>query len=151
MDRTPAVSAVLPETFAPVPLLARERGLRERVVALLGAIAIGSLASPAIAASEPGTRVVRCGEESCLRVTGYRDDPASIVSINGRVVIVEGEHRWRVHLPIKVVREWSAPYARAIEISLQNPETQLETIASVDLPIGLLGGVDLASLVVSIR
>jgi len=49
------------------------------------------------------------------------------------------------------VRSWSAPYAREIEVSLRDPATLRETVAAVDLPIGLLGGVtDLAALEVSI-
>jgi len=154
MDRTSAFNAVFPGRTSPVPperLRPAVRPVRKRALAVIGALAFGSLAAPAIAASEPSTRLVRCGEESCLRVNGYRDDPASIVSINGRVVPVEGKRSWQVHLPVEVVRQWSAPYARTIEVSLQDPETQLETAASVDLPIGLLGGVDLASLVVSVR
>jgi len=105
-----------------------------------------------MASSEPSTRLVRCGGDSCLQISGHRDDPASIVSINGHVVPVEGEYSWRVHLPVEVVRQWSAPHARTIEVSLLDWEMQLGTIASVDLPIGLLGGVtNLASLVVSAR
>jgi hypothetical protein len=148
MDRTRAFSAVLSENLGRVAVSTRERGFRRQAMGLLGAILIGSFASPAMA-SEASTKVVRCGEDSCLQISGRRDDPDSIVSINGRVVSVEGEHRWRVRLPIETVREWSDPYARTIEVSLQHPETQFETSASVDLPIGLLGGVDLASLVIN--
>ena len=105
-----------------------------------------------MAASEPTTRLIRCGEQSCLQINGRRGDPAATVSINGHDVPVEGEHSWRVRLPVEVVRQWSTPYARTIEVSLHDPETQRETIASVDLPIGLLGGVtELASLVISVR
>jgi hypothetical protein len=120
------------------------RACARPAVASLIAVMIG-IASPA-AAAEPSTRVVRCGEDSCLQITGRRDDPALTVSINGRTVAVEGERSWRVHLPVETVREWSAPYARTIEVS------QGETSASVDLPIGLLGGVtDLSSLVISVH
>jgi hypothetical protein len=126
--------------------------LRERALASIGAIIVGSLASPAMATSEPSTRLIRCGEQSCLQISGRRGDPAAIVSINGHAVPVEGEHSWRVRLPVDVVRQWSVPYARTIEVSLHDPETQRETNSSVDLPIGLLGGVtELASLVISVR
>lgn len=120
-------------------------------MASIGAIIIGSLTSPA-AASEPSTRLIRCEEQSCLQVSGRRDDPAAIVRINGHVVPVEGKRSWRVRLPIEVVRQWSIPHARTIEVSLHDPATQRETVASVDLPIGLLGGVtNLAALVISVR
>jgi hypothetical protein len=105
-----------------------------------------------MAASEPSTKLVRCGDESCLQISGRRADPATTVRINGHVVPVEGEHGWQVRLPVETIRQWSVPYARTIEVSLHEPEARDETISSVDLPIGLLGGVtELASLVVRVR
>lgn len=128
------------------------RCLQKLIPALIGATIIGSLASPAMGMSRPSARLIRCGAESCLQISGRRDDRAMIVSVNGHVVAVEGKHRWRVRLPVEAVRQWSARYARTIEISLRDPETQGVTTASVDLPIGLLGGLkDLSSLVISVR
>lgn len=74
------------------------------------------------------------------------------IAINGHVVPVEGERRWRVRLPVEVVRELSAPYARTIEVALRDPDAQREVVASVDLPVGLLGGTtELASLAIRAR
>lgn len=156
MDRTSNFNAGPPDRASPPAperhLPARGRGLRRRALASIGATIIGSLASPGTAASEPSARLIRCGEQSCLQISGRRDDPAAIISINGYVVPVEGEHGWRVRLPVEVVRQWSAPYARTIEVSLHDPEAQREIVAIVDLPVGLLGGTtDLASLVISVR
>ena len=121
-------------------------------LAFVGAIAAAALASPAIAAPEPSSKLVRCGDQSCLQVTGHRDDPTSIVHINGHAVPVQGERKWKVSLPLAVVREWSAPNARMIEVSLGDPEGQRVTIASVDLPIGLLAdGTVLAALVINVH
>jgi hypothetical protein len=104
------------------------------------------------AAADPSTKLVRCAEQSCLLVTGYREDAASAVAINGHVVPVEGQRKWRVALPVETLRNWSAPHARTIEVSLREPATQRGTSAEVRLPIGLLGGVgDLADLVISAR
>ncbi|BBC73937.1 conserved hypothetical protein [Altererythrobacter sp. B11] len=115
-------------------------------LALAGAAALLGLASPAAAEPQPSTRLVRCGEASCLRVTGYRDDAAATVRINGYAVSAAGERRWEVDLPLETVRNWSAPHARSIEVSLG----EAEAASQVALPIGLLGGVtDLAALVVS--
>lgn len=151
MGRTPIFNAVLPGCASPVPPKP-PRPTGGRALASLGAIVVGSFAPPAMAASEPSTRLIRCGEQSCLQISGRRGDPAAIVNINGHVVPVQGEHSWRVRLPVEVVRQWSVPYARTIKVSLQDPETLRETNANVDLPIGLLGGVtDLASLVISVR
>ncbi|GAA0273643.1 hypothetical protein GCM10009127_12650 [Alteraurantiacibacter aestuarii] len=111
---------------------------------LAGAVAICSAASPALAEREPSTKLVRCGEESCLQISGYRDDPASIVRLNGEVVTADGGQDWQVRLPIETVRQWSAPNARTIEVSLLDPETAQVTSASTSLPIGLLG--DISSL-----
>jgi hypothetical protein len=157
MDRTPAFDAVALTNASRVPepnrhLPTNGFGFRSWAAGLAGTIFFGSLASPAIAASEPSTRLVRCGDDSCLQISGRRSDLATIVRINGHVVPVEGEHSWRVHLPVETIRQWSVPYARTIEVSLHEPKARDETISSVDLPIGLLGGVtELASLVVRVR
>ena len=74
------------------------------------------------------------------------------VSINGQEVAVEGKYDWRVRVPVETVRGWSAPYARTIEVSLRDPQTQLDATADVDLPIGLLGTLtDLAALEIRAR
>lgn len=103
-----------------------------------------------MAAPESRTELVRCGAQSCLRVVGYRDDPASIVRINGHAVPVEGERRWRAYLPVEVLRDWSSPNARAIEVSVGDPDSSRATTARIALPIGLLASeINLASLVVT--
>lgn len=118
----------------------------------LGAVLVTALAWPACAATEPRTRVVDCEAGSCLLVTGRRADVASTVTINGRAVSVEGARRWRVSLPVGTLREWSAPYARTITVSVVDAETRTEASAVVDLPIGLLGHADdLAMLVVRVK
>ena len=122
------------------------------LLAFVGAIAAGALASPAIAAPEPSSELVRCGVQSCLQVTGHRDDPTSIVHINGHAVAVEGERKWKVSLPLELVREWSVSNARTIEVSLGDLEGHREIIASVDLPIGLLANTTtLAALVINVH
>jgi hypothetical protein len=122
--------------------------VRKWTLAVAGALVIGSLASPASAAREPSARLIACGDESCLLVTGYRMDPAEPVSINGRGIEVEGQRRWRARVPVETVRLWSEPHARTIEVSLGDSESG----TSVDLPIGLLGNVtDLAALEVRVR
>lgn len=126
--------------------------LSRHAALLAGAIALASLAAPAGAASGTSAKLVSCGAQSCLLITGHRDDPASIVTINGQAVSVEGKRGWRVSLPVETVRQLSAPYAREIEVSLRDPATQSETSDSVDLPVGLLGGLtDLSALEVSIN
>lgn len=113
---------------------------------LTGAAFTAAFASPAMAASEASTRLVSCGAESCLLVSGHRADAGSPVLINGRQVTVEGQNRWRVRVPVDAVREWSPPYARTITVSVHDSSTE------ADLPIGLLGHVtDLATLTIRVK
>ena len=117
------------------------------VSAALALAALGII-SPAQAQSghAPKLRVVECGAESCLRITGHRDDSAAPVLINGHEIAVTGRHRWTARVPVAKVRNWSAPYARSIQLSVANEEH------SAQLPIGLLGTRgDLAMLVVSVK
>jgi hypothetical protein len=128
----------------------RKASLRRRPMMMAIVLFAGSLATPATAATEPSAKLVRCGVESCLRVSGERGSAAALVKINGHVVPAEGERSWKIDLPLDTVRAWSTLHARTIEVSLDDPRTDDGGSARVDLPIGLLGGVsNLASLVVS--
>lgn len=112
----------------------------------LTAVLTAGVAAPAHADPGPRTRLVECRDETCLLVTGRRDDAAAVVSINGRVVEVEGGRKWRMLLPVGTVREWSAPFARTITVSVA------EASGEADLPTGLLGHVsDLTALVVTAK
>lgn len=104
---------------------------------LLGAAAMGaSLSMPAFAAEALSTRLVSCGEESCLLVSGTRTDANALVAINGRVVAVEGARKWRVRVPVNTLRQWSAPSARTIMVLIDGVPDE------ADLPIGMLMGVE---------
>jgi hypothetical protein len=109
------------------------------------------LATPALA-DAPATRLVSCGAQSCLLVTGHRDDAAAGVLINGHAVEVEGKRSWQVRLPVSTVRDWSVPFARTIEVSYHDAAGETDTSRKARLPIGLLGHVpDLASLVITLH
>lgn len=108
--------------------------------AIMGIMAgLALYSSSAMAGSSSETRLVSCGNEICLKVNGFRDDPRMIVSFNGNQVEVVGEKSWHYTLQIEAVRQMSAPAARTIEISLLNPVTRQEKTVSAKLPIGLLG------------
>jgi hypothetical protein len=110
------------------------------------------LATPALASDEPSTRLVSCGSDSCLLVSGHRESADAEVRINGHRVDVEGERNWRTRLPVGTVREWSVPFARKIEVSSRSVNQQNDTIQNARLPIGLLGHVpDLAELVITLN
>lgn len=117
---------------------------RTRIALALGAILTATLATPA--AAETRTRLVDCEAGSCLLVTGHRSDAASTVRINGHAVTPKGARKWRVSVPLEALRQWAAPYARTITVSVA--DTQTEAI----LPIGLLGHAeDLAFLTISAK
>jgi hypothetical protein len=134
-------SFALPFRFAPRELLLP-----------LATLVAATTASPAAAAAEPSTRVVKCKAGSCLLVSGRRADTGSAVAINGHAVAVEGGRKWQVRVPVATVREWSAPLARSITVSVSDPRTGAEAAREAALPIGLLGQAeDLAMLVVGFR
>lgn len=114
-------------------------------LAALGIVLFASSAADAFAASGPASKLVSCGAESCLQVSGRRTDPASLVQINGHPVTVEGGKAWKAVLPLHTVRSWSAPMARTIAV------TDASGTQQADLPIGLLGHVTGLALVVSSR
>lgn len=152
MDWTPDVFGNLPAARAAYGRGGwKRRNLRQSAIALTGLLLIAGVAAPARAAPEPSAKLVRCGAGSCLRISGHRRNAAAIVRVNGHAVSAEGERHWKVDLRVETVRDWSAPHARTIEVSLHDPETPHGSRTRVDLPIGLLGGLtSLASLVVRV-
>ena len=108
-------------------------------------------ASPAAAAGGPKTRLAECRTGSCLVVSGRRDSAMTVVLINGHAVQVAGQHRWQVRLPLETVRTWSEPLARSISVVTYNPDTQVRMEREAKLPIGLLGHVNLDTLVIAVK
>jgi len=125
--------------------------LRNRLVGTAIAALAVTCASTAVAAPTPKTRLVSCGSESCLLVTGRRNSADSRVSINNRVVAVAGRRAWHVRVPLVAVRELTSPYARSIEVTVAQADGHEEWSEDASLPIGLLGHKNLATLVVSAR
>jgi len=111
------------------------------IAALCGAIALVVGATPVLAQPEVRTKLVHCGPQDCLQISGYRADPSLSVSLNGHDVTAEGERGWRVQLPVETIRQLSSPNASTIEVSLRHPRTQQRTLLTAELPIGLLGDV----------
>lgn len=97
------------------------------------------------------SRLVRCAVDTCLLVTGRRRDAAATVAIADHVVAVRGRRVWRVAVPVADIRQWSAPVARSIAVSIIEPGAS-PIVAQAKLPIGLLGHIiELASLDVRAR
>ncbi|OYX67454.1 MAG: hypothetical protein B7Y88_00570 [Sphingomonadales bacterium 32-64-17] len=96
-------------------------------------------ASPAAANDAPTTRLVACGEQSCLRIEGRRDSVGTLVAINGQPMAVDGAESWRVTLPMQTVRQIAEQGARRLEVTLLHPNATRESRDYARLPIGLLG------------
>ena len=123
--------------------------LRNRLVGI--AIAAFAVTCASTASAAPKTRLVSCGSESCLLVTGHRKGADSLVSINNRLVTVEGGRAWHIRVPLVAVRELTSPYARSIEVTVAQADGHQEWSEDARLPIGLLGHKNLATLIVSAR
>ncbi|MYL99373.1 hypothetical protein GR702_16515 [Novosphingobium sp. FGD1] len=122
------------------------------MLAIAGAAFAAVQAPGAIAAQEPATKLVFCGKNDCLLVSGFRADPASQVQLNGHPVKVEGGRAWKVRVPIATVRAWSRPRARTLDVMVLNADSRLNRADQAALPIGLLGQTtQLASLVIRSR
>ncbi len=114
--------------------------------AALGACLITGLSAPALAERAPVTRLVACGTESCLLISGQRADAAASILVNGHAVATQGARHWRVRVPVSTVRAWSAPLARSISVTVADTEFE------ASLPVGMLGrSRDLAMLVVRVK
>lgn len=130
---------------ARIPTDGRPRQMARLRTFVVCAILSTALATPAVAASKPSTRLVKCGSESCLLVSGQRNATSTNIVVNGHEVSAKGKQRWHVRLPVETVRAWSAPYARTIAVSVAG-ETH-----DAKLPIGMMGHADLAMLVVRVK
>ncbi|MEC7622895.1 MAG: hypothetical protein VYA25_01795 [Pseudomonadota bacterium] len=100
----------------------------------------GSAPLGAKPSSAPHAKLVHCGAQGCLKISGRRDSTSVIVRVNGEPVLVEGGTRWRTKLPVARLRSMSPRFARTASVTLSNPLSCTETTYEIDLPIGLLGG-----------
>ena len=113
---------------------------------VLMALAVASLS---VQAQSSTVKLVKCGAGDCLLVHGHRNSNEAMVRVNDRAVEAKGGRSWRVRLPVETVRDWSAPFARTLSISVVGPAGSVERTEAVRLPVGLLGqNLELASLVV---
>lgn len=111
--------------------------IRSYSIAAIMAVALS--AGAADARGGRGQSLLRqCGPATCLVIDGRRIDPRAAVRIAGHAVVARGGRAFRVALPLDTVRAWSAPFARTILVSTQEPGggTSEEIVR---LPVGLLG------------
>jgi hypothetical protein len=120
---------------------------RLRISAILLGVAVAStLAHGAVAAQ---VRLVHCGAETCLRLSGHRPHAAVAVRIAGRDLAVEGNRAWHMTVPLSTARDWPGAAAGTLRLTLADARTGIETTEAAALPPGSLGTrVELATLVV---
>ncbi len=105
--------------------------------------------SPGIAEAAQA-RLVRCGAETCLRLSGHRFDSAHLVRVAGRLLAVEGGRAWHATVPLATARDWPGAAGGTLRLMLVDPATGSETADLAVVPPGALGRrVELASLLVS--
>lgn len=112
--------------------------------------ALAATSGPAMASSR--TRLVHCGDQTCLRISGHRSSSTVAIRIAGQPLAVEGGRTWRATVPLSMARSAANASRDRLTLTMINPETQAQTVAFVALPPGALGRrVELATLTVNAR
>jgi hypothetical protein len=115
-------------------------------------LGLATIAAPLQAAHAPQARLVHCGGETCLRISGHRQGPAVAIRIDGRDLAVDGGRTWQITVPLAMARAWAAPSGGALTVTLVDTQGGTESTETAVLPPGALGRrVELASLVVRAR
>ncbi|WP_221234520.1 hypothetical protein [Sphingomonas aerophila] len=126
------------------------RALRLATASLSGAVfSLGAPALPAQAGQPTAARLVACGADSCLRLSGHRSSPSVSVQVNGRDLPVEGERAWQVTVPLSTARTWAIAHGYSVILTLVDAQAGTGHSVAVALPPGSLGTrLELASLIV---
>jgi hypothetical protein len=107
------------------------------------------VSTPGYAVAAPLARLVHCGNETCLRISGRRLHSAVAVRIDGRDLAVEGERNWHTTVPLTAARDWTNVSGDTLTLIMADTRTGTETSTAVSLPPGALGKhIELATLVV---
>ena len=115
-------------------------------------VAVLAMASPACATRAPEARLVHCGEQTCLRLSGHRAQPTVAIRVAGQDLAVEGGRAWRVTVPLATARAWATMSGSSLSLTMADPEGGAETTQAVSLPPGALGRrIELSALVVHAR
>lgn len=111
-----------------------------------------AIVAPAQAKAGAHARLVHCGADTCLRLSGHRPGATTAIRIGGRALAVEGGRTWQATVPLATARTWPIARGYALRLILADSTSGLERTESVMLPPGALGShLELASLVVSGR
>ncbi len=108
--------------------------------------------APAQAERQTRARLVSCGENSCLRLSGYRARADVVVRIGGSDLAVEGDRAWQATVPLDIARAWPIARNYAVRVAFFDPDAGTERVETVMLPPGSLGSrTEIASLIISAR
>ncbi len=114
--------------------------------ALAGACIAAAGATPAFATE---ARLVHCGTDTCLRLSGRRADPAVAIQVAERDLQVLGGRRWRIDVPLAAARLWQGVARDRLTITLADARTGSRRSETALLPPGALAGrIELAELVI---
>lgn len=117
---------------------------------LAASLGLAAATLPAGPAWAGDSRLVHCGAETCLQLSGRRADPAVAVRVAGRELAVTGGRAWRATVPLSTARDWPVAAGGTLRLTLADPRSGVETADAVVVPPGALGRrVELASLTVS--
>jgi hypothetical protein len=118
----------------------------------LGLVCALTMIAPAQAERQTRARLVSCGENSCLRLSGYRARGDMVVRIGEHDLSVEGDRAWQATVPLDVARAWPIARNYAVRVTLVDPDAGTERVETVMLPPGALGSrTEIASLIISAR
>lgn len=107
-------------------------------------------AVPVTVMAAPLARLVHCGGETCLRISGHRAHSAVAVRIAGRDLAVKGDRSWSATVPLRTARDWANRSGDILRLTLADANTGIENEDTVSLPPGALGKrIELATLVIS--
>ena len=124
----------------------------QRLSLTITAGAILSAAAPAAAEHPASARLVHCGAETCLRLSGQRDEADTRVQVDGRDLPVTGARSWQATVPLAQARAWRLTRGYAVPVTLIDRASGAERTSPVAVPPGALGArVELASLIVRAR
>jgi hypothetical protein len=112
-------------------------------------LGLAMAATPGFALAASQARLVHCGGETCLRISGHRAHSAVIVRVAGRDLAVDGGRSWRATVPLGAARDWTNRSGDMLMLTLADTRSGTERVDAVALPPGALGKrVELATLVI---
>jgi hypothetical protein len=122
--------------------------LKKRAFALSLGLALGLVPGAALAATQ--AKLVHCGQETCLRLSGHRAHTQVAVRVAGHTLAVEGDRAWHATVPLATARDWASASGSVMMLTLTDGQAGGERQEAVTLPPGALGRrVELATLMVS--